>query len=465
MQNFIQRLPLLLRFKAFDATTEEGRSLERARRIALTTVSAAAAKAIGIAAGLITVPLTLNYLGVERYGLWMTISSVIGLLAFADLGIGNGLLNAIADASGRDDRETAQRCVSSAFFMLSILAVLLGGSFFAVYPWIPWAKVFNVVSREAVNETGPAVLAFAVCFFVNIPLGIIQRIQMGYQEGFVNSLWQAVGSILGLAAVLAAIHLRAGLPWLVLALAGAPVIATVFNALQLFVFQRSWLFPAWSRVNWKSGRRIMSAGAYFFILQALGIFNVSSDNIIITQILGPDSVAGYSVAVRLFSLVPLCLGMFITPLWSAYGEAFARGDLQWIRRAFVKTLKLSIWISGLSSLVLVTWGDVIIHWWVGPRIALPFLLLLGMGVGNLLNAFAGSIAMLFNGLNILRFQVLMMSLTAAALLVAKIGLTRGFGLPGIVWGAVAAQTVFTYIPSLVYIVRRLWPRLTQEIGK
>jgi O-antigen/teichoic acid export membrane protein len=47
----------------------------------------------------ISVPLTLTYLGSERYGMWMAISSIVALLAFADFGLGNGLVNAIAVAS------------------------------------------------------------------------------------------------------------------------------------------------------------------------------------------------------------------------------------------------------------------------------------------------------------------------------------------------------------------------------
>ena len=87
----------------------EDRAKERGRRIALTTIATAVAKAISMAAGLITVPLTLNYLGVERYGMWMTISSVVALLAFTDMGIGNGLLNSIAEANGKDDRQLARQ--------------------------------------------------------------------------------------------------------------------------------------------------------------------------------------------------------------------------------------------------------------------------------------------------------------------------------------------------------------------
>ena len=87
----------LVRLLPFDTATQEGRAKERHRRIVLSAIASAMAKIISITTALISVPLTLHYLGPERYGMWMTISSLAALLAFADLGIGNGMLNAIAD--------------------------------------------------------------------------------------------------------------------------------------------------------------------------------------------------------------------------------------------------------------------------------------------------------------------------------------------------------------------------------
>ena len=60
----------LLRLTAFETDTEEGRSQERHRHIAWTTVTADAAKVAAVAAMVISVPLTLGYLGPERFGLW-----------------------------------------------------------------------------------------------------------------------------------------------------------------------------------------------------------------------------------------------------------------------------------------------------------------------------------------------------------------------------------------------------------
>src|SRR5437762_144871 len=81
-----------------------------------------------------------------------------------------------------------------------------------------------------------------------IPLGIATRVQMGYQEGFVNGLWQASGSIFGLLGLFIAIALRANLPWLVLGFAGGPVLSAGFNAIALFA-RRRWLRPTWSAVR------------------------------------------------------------------------------------------------------------------------------------------------------------------------------------------------------------------------
>src|SRR5262249_31721647 len=123
---FVHRLRQILsvlRLTPFETSTDAGISKERYRRIALTTVTSVAAKGIALVTTLISVPLTVDLLGPEKFGLWMTISSLITVLGFADFGMGNGLLTAICAAHGRDDTQAARRYVSSAFFILLGIAV------------------------------------------------------------------------------------------------------------------------------------------------------------------------------------------------------------------------------------------------------------------------------------------------------------------------------------------------------
>lgn len=105
----IARWRRLLQLHPFDTATPEGRSAERYRRIAWSTVSSVLARSTAIAASFIAVPLVLGYLGDERYGMWLTISSLIAVLGPLDLGIGYGLMQTVSEASGRDDRDAARR--------------------------------------------------------------------------------------------------------------------------------------------------------------------------------------------------------------------------------------------------------------------------------------------------------------------------------------------------------------------
>jgi len=184
----IRRASSIIRFKPFDCSTPEGRSQERYRRMVLTSLASAVARGIAILTSLVSVPLTLKYLGTERYGMWMTASSVIVLLGFADLGMGNGLLNAISEADGKDDRNMALMYVSIAFFILLGIATLILCLFFTAYFFIPWPRIFNVVSEKAIREAGPSMAVFVVSLAINMPLGVAQRIQMGYQEGYKTHL-------------------------------------------------------------------------------------------------------------------------------------------------------------------------------------------------------------------------------------------------------------------------------------
>ena len=97
-----------------------------------------------------------------------------------------------------------------------------------------------------------------------LPLGVVQQVQLGYQEGFVNSLWESAGRVLGLVGLLLVIYVKAGLVWLVLAMAGAPALAWLLNSLVLFGFRRPWLRPRFQNYHSASARKSSPYRAFFF---------------------------------------------------------------------------------------------------------------------------------------------------------------------------------------------------------
>ena len=442
-----------VRLTPFETDTPEGRSKERLRRVALTALVSAFAQGVSILTVLISVPLTLNYLGAERYGLWITISSLIAILGFADLGMGNGLLNAIAETNGRDDRQAAELYVSSAFYILTGIALFLGIIWIIIYPRVPWIWLFNVTTPKAMGEVGPAVAIFIWCVLVNLPIALVQKIYNGYQEGYVNGLWRAGSSLLGLGSVLLAIYLQADLPWLVLAMAGSPVLVMFFNAVQLFGIRRPWLRPRWQKVNRTASRQILKNGSLFFILQLAVAVGFQSDNLVIARFLGASQVPQYAVPMRLFMLISSLLGFVLTPLWPAYGEAIARRDVTWVRKTFKRSLFLSFGASFLPSLFLMIFGGKVIQMWVGPEIHPDFILLVGLGFWTVLLSLASPISMLLNGANVIGFQTVCASFMAIGNLAFSIFLVQRIGVSGPVYGSLASWLIFSFVPLAFYIPR------------
>ena len=374
-----------------------GRARERQRRIVLQALASALAKAISIGTALISVPLTLHYLGTERFGMWMTMSSLVAFLSFADLGMGNGLLSSVATAYGRDDRAKIRQLVSSAYFALGLIAIFVLAFLAVAYTFVPWHRVFNVQSDLARAEAGPAIAAMVTCFALAIPIGVVQRTQLGLQMGYAASLWQCVASLLGLAGVMLAIWQEASLPLLLLAYAGAPLLVGLVNSLVFFLYQQRDLAPFFGGVSRGAIRILAGTGLLFLVLQVSGSVTFMSDNFIIAQKLGAAAVPQYAVPEKLFGLIGMVLWFALSPLWPAYGEAIARGDGKWVRTTLSRSLLISAAAAAAGSGVLIVAAPRIIELWVGHAVAPPLLLLLGLGVWRVLDGIGSSLAMFLNG--------------------------------------------------------------------
>ena len=72
-------------------------------------------KGFSISISLLLVPLTLNYLSVYEFGVWLTLSSIFTWINYFDIGLGNGLRNRLAESMARQDKKLGQIYVSTTF--------------------------------------------------------------------------------------------------------------------------------------------------------------------------------------------------------------------------------------------------------------------------------------------------------------------------------------------------------------
>jgi O-antigen/teichoic acid export membrane protein len=341
----------------------------RYRRILLTTTTNFCARVVSVSVNLISVPLAANYLGLERYGLWLVASAVVGWIGLTDLGLGNHLTTLLADASGREDRKAARLYATTTLWVLAAIAFVVGLCCAAAFHFIVWQRAYNLKGSLAIQEA-PVVSALILFFTLsNLPLQVTQRIYNGYQEGWKISVWQTAGSLSSLLALIWAIRSKTGLVGLALALAGTPVLVMGVNLFYLIVREKPWLF-AWPNIIERSRvRLVMSGGFWMFLINVQAILWLGKDNLIIAHLLGPERVGPFNTIFRIyFTLLGLLVSGIGVSMWPAYTEAIARHDWPWVRRAFRRSLLLTLSVYGGICLGVAIVAQSLVRLWAGEAL-------------------------------------------------------------------------------------------------
>lgn len=432
--------------EAISLSTENSRSHHRYRRAAMNGATSLLAKVVVLATTLITVPLTYHYLGTERYGLWMTITSVVLFLGFADFGVGNGVTTSIANADGLNSKDAAHRGVSCGFYLLAFLAGCLLFIFACFYSFIPWPSLYGTKTVLAGVEAGPASAVLLLCTALSMPLGIVLRIQLGYQEGYIGDLWNAAGNLIALGGIFLVIRGHGNLPMLVMAVAGAPLLATGVNCLVQFFYIRPWLRPSLALFDRKAALQLASVGFLFFLQQCFGLIYYVADNIVISREMGAAQVAHYAVLQRIFS-IGLIAQYFMMPLWPAITEAVVRRDFAWARRTAKRAITFSIFTGAVCGTSLLLISRFLMKRWSGFDLGPVDSIRIGFAVWVVTVGFIAAMNAILNQPATMSRHLLLFGSASIASLILKIVFAAHGSLAGVIWSTTIAFGVIYVIPA------------------
>ena len=429
-----------------------GRGKSRSRQLIHTVATGIVARIIQTGLALIMVPVLLNYLGKERYGLWETLISLVALLGLVAQGIGNGLVQRLAEADGRDNREEMAATVSSSAALL-LTASLAAIMIFAVAHFlVDWGDILGLKTVVARHDAAPAIVCVVAVFAFNLTFSFIPRTQYGLQDGHIAAGWQIIGSVLAVITVLVAIKLDAGLAGVAVSMLGVPGLVIVGGGI-VYVRNRPHLLPRVRQASWKSLKQILAIGWLSFLFQAIQTISLKLDNVLVLGFLSAEAVIDLSVPMRLFILVQTVNTLLISALWPAYGEAIARGDVAWVRQTYGRALRLVLPIAVVAAVLLPIVGGKVIHLWVGGVVAPSRYLLAGIGALSLVMTCGGMVTSLLNGASLFRVQVVMAIAMFATALPLKIILLRQVGIAALPWVMTLTYAVCYLFPALYYARR------------
>jgi O-antigen/teichoic acid export membrane protein len=427
--------------------------LARYRRIVLSSGASVAARGASIVTTLLSVPLVLNYLGEERYGLFVTVQSIVTLTYILDLGMGNVVINAVTRAAASEDaRAQLRRVIASTFFTQAFAVGAVLAMFLCALPWLDVASFYGVKDEATRDEAFYATIVFCVLMSVSLPVMLVTRIQTGHQESYWVAVGNSAANVIALCGQFACVRLQGSL----VALVAVTTFAPIFVQLVTWTWigsKRPWLLPVPSQFDRSQVRTILRDSAGFLVMQLATLFAFTADNFVLTRMLSPTAVTEYAVPNRLFSAITVFVNIAINPFWPAFGDAQARGDFAWVRAALTRGFAVALALAG---------GAAFIVWAMFERIAALWLHTGFVANASVVAALAiwtaiGSPLQIFNVYlasvgSMAKPAALAVAMSAIALTL-KILLVREIGVAGVIWATIIA-CVCVNIPGYIVLVRQ-----------
>jgi O-antigen/teichoic acid export membrane protein len=314
-----------------------------------------------LAAALVAVPLLLQGLGPDRFGVVALAMTLVTLVGFFDLGFGRAMTQALAARIGRGDEESAGALVGTTAVVTAVLGAVLAVALVVVAPFVAfrllqipdWLQVETLAGLKIIALAVPAVLV------ANCLRGVAEAHQ---RFGALSILRAVVGSALLLVPVVV-LRVDPTIPPIMWSFVGIRWFALVGF---LFVARAS--VPLRWTVEGGAALILARLGGWMTVSTVMASLMIYADRFVIGGLLSMSAVAYYvapfEVIARL-SVVPVAV---MGVLFPAFSQLIAARD----HRLF-GAYRRAMWTIGaflaMPVLVIVVFSKPLLSLWLGPEVA------------------------------------------------------------------------------------------------
>lgn len=424
-----------------DLGSVEGEARSRTKRLVRGIGTAFVSRGLSALAPLALVPVALSAMGVELFGVWMTVVALTSMILWADLGLGNGLLTRLTTSWTNGDFSGSRSLVSTAYMGTSVIAGILIGGLWVSSGVVDWSAVFGAANTEVAAEAGQLGLVCLTVFVVNIPLSLVQRVMYATQRIAEANLWQGLGPVLSLGLAAGAAAASASPVMIAASASSGVILANLLCSARVYGSFGKGLRPTINSARVREVRELLGLGGKFFLLSVLTSTAMNADNLIVNQVLGLAAVAVFAVQARIANLLGMLINLVNLPLWPANGEALVRGDVAWVKRMTLTMCLVSLGAVAAGTMLVVGLGPSFAGMLGLEPGSFDRSLFVALGLWWALVAATSSMAMVQNSQGILWPQLVGWSAFLILTVPAKI---FAVGLLGAVAAPAVAFIVFTF---------------------
>jgi O-antigen/teichoic acid export membrane protein len=362
-------------------------------------------KLITVLIGFLFVPLLIDFLDKNNYGLWITISSFLGWFGVFDLGVGNGLRNKLTQAISNDDQNLAKVYVSTAYFFMTVIFGIILIIFSIASYLINWKAVFNSNELGADNLTVVVILLFS-SFCIQAILKLILIVFTSVHKiAWVEGINAGIQAILFFVVFIFNFYFEGSLLVLSIIFSVVPVLLYILASIYFYTFKFNFLRPNLKFANFDQFNDVITLGFKFFILQISALVMFATDNMLIAHFFSPKDVTLYNIPFKYFSIITIGFSVILNTYWGAITSSVAKNDQKYIVNISSKLIKVwsFVFLIGVLMVLLSQWFFRI---WIGNSVEVPLKLTMVCFVYVIIMAWSNMFSSVANAYSKIKLQIL-----------------------------------------------------------
>jgi len=304
-------------------------------------------------------PYLLDYFGKDHLGIFLLINSLVFLLMFLSIGINLTLMKFIPEYLETRDREGLDAVYSLSFGIAALSALLISVTMIA----LAWRGLGALKIEAAYHDEARRIfLVVAVAVLFQVILSVYEGVLYGAQEFRLVCATGVTQEILRVGLIWATIHFGLSL----VAYVALTAVLRAGYGFSLLAFAKR-ILPDLRldlrRFGLRSARRHLGLNVYQMVNQIADTLMYQTDKLVMELFRGPVGVTNYHIASspdrQMQSFISLPLGALV-PACSA---AWARGDMDFIRRILTLGNKLYLALTiPAAALLYANMADFFTRW-------------------------------------------------------------------------------------------------------
>lgn len=312
----------------------------------------------------IQVPILLDLLSTEGYGVWATIFSIASMINYLDFGIANGIRLKLTELFSKKRYSNIIANIQASYLVTIIVAFFICSILYVI------TQVFNIAEKINPNQSKYNIISSINVFIIGIAIILILKVGTlifsSIQKPQIEKICLFLSQFFFVftLVIFPKEYFQNNLVLISLIYIFSHIVVLIFVNVYIFLKIPNILNTNKFKLSLITDN--LNLNLSFFLIQISSLVLYSTDNYIISFLISPDKVTEYSIDYKYYGIPHTFYSLYISLYWPHFISLYSQGEISTIvSKVFV--IKKFFFLNLLFVLTLLSLKPLVFQFWLGSH--------------------------------------------------------------------------------------------------